>query len=181
MRTLTLIRHGRPVIEPELPASSWELAADAVAEVRALPVSAGTWFCSPEPKALATARSLTGADVTTMPDLREAERPAGWFDDPGEFHGVVREAFAQPDRAPVPGWEPLAAVRRRVAAAARTLLVWTPGDLVLVGHGTAWTLLVAELTNASPNLDAWVRMRMPDACELEVTGESASVCRPWGG
>ncbi len=181
MRRLSLVRHGRPVIDTDLPASSWPLAAAAVADVRALPTPVGTWFSSPEPKALATARAMTATDVTVVADLREAERLAGWFDDPREFHALVRNAFAHPDRSPVPGWQPLAATRRRVVDAVRRLLAQTPGDLVLVGHGTAWTLLVAELTGADTDLDAWTRMRMPDACELEITGESASVCRPWGG
>lgn len=181
MRALTLVRHGRPVIEPELPASSWELADDAVAEVRDLPEPAGTWFSSPERKALATARALTGARVTPVPGLREAERTAAWFDDPEEFHGAVREAFAHPDRAPLPGWEPLASTRRRVAAATRDLLAGCFGDLVLVGHGTAWTLLVAELTGAEPDPEAWTRMRMPDVAMLAVASDgSASVVSDWG-
>jgi hypothetical protein len=34
--------------------------------------------------------------------------------------------------------------------------------LVLVGHGTAWTVLVAELTGAEPDLARWRAMAMPD-------------------
>ena len=42
-----------------------------------------------------------------------------------------------------------------------------PGDLVLVGHGTAWTALVAALTGAPPDLDTWVRLAMPDLWVVE--------------
>jgi len=181
MRRLTLIRHGRPVIEPDLPASAWELAADAVADVRGLVEPVGTWFSSPEPKVLATARLLTGSDVTTVRDLREAERTAVWMEDPAEFHLVVRRAFADPDRAPVLGWEPLTMARQRVVAAVRGLLAQTAGDVVLVGHGTAWTLLVADVTGNQPDLESWTHMRMPDVAALDISPDgSARLFRNWG-
>ena len=75
--SLFLVRHGRPVIDPSVPAARWPLAPDASKEV--LPLrdrlpDTATWFSSPEPKALGTARLLTDDDVTvaltgTPPDL----------------------------------------------------------------------------------------------------------------
>ena len=41
-------------------------------------------------------------------------------------------------------------------------------DLVLVGHGTAWTVLVAALTGAEPDLERWAALRMPDLWTLDV-------------
>ena len=35
-------------------------------------------------------------------------------------------------------------------------------EVVLVGHGTAWTLAVAALTGAAPDLERWRTMAMPD-------------------
>ena len=35
-------------------------------------------------------------------------------------------------------------------------------DVVLVGHGTAWTLVVADLTGQPPDLDRWESLAMPD-------------------
>jgi len=151
-----------------------------VAEIRALPEPVGAWFSSPEPKAVATAHALTATDVTVVPDLREARRRAVWFDDGEEFRRVVRRAFAHPEQAPAPGWEPLDCTRRRVVAAVRDLLARSAGDLVLVGHGTAWTLLVAELTGAEPDVDAWDRILMPDLAVLGVTTDgSGSLTRGW--
>jgi len=40
--------------------------------------------------------------------------------------------------------------------------------VVLAGHGTAWTLLTAELTGEAPDLDRWAALQMPDAWSLEV-------------
>ena len=69
---------------------------------------------------------------------------AGWLDD---FADRVRAAFADPATPAAPGWEPLEATRERLLPAVRRILdVHGDDDVVLVGHGTAWTLLVAALT-----------------------------------
>ena len=41
-------------------------------------------------------------------------------------------------------------------------------DLVLVGHGTAWTLVLAALTAPSPTWTGWAALRMPDVWTVEV-------------
>ena len=41
-------------------------------------------------------------------------------------------------------------------------------DVVLVGHGAAWTMLVSELTGRPPDLDRWATLRMPDVIALDV-------------
>ena len=40
-------------------------------------------------------------------------------------------------------------------------------DAVLVGHGTAWTVLVAALTGAQPDLERWRALQMPDLIMVE--------------
>lgn len=127
------------------------------------------WFSSPEAKALETARLLTGAEVTVVPELREHERHSThWFGDPAEFRAVVRRAFDRPEEPALEGWEPLSATRDRLLPAVRRILADHPDDeIVLAGHGTAWTLLSAELTGRPPDLDAWARLRTPDLWVVE--------------
>ena len=61
------------------------------------------------------------------------------------------------------------------------LLAEAPEELVLAGHGTAWTLLVAALTGAAPDRQAWRAMQMPDRCLLAVEGlTSATLVQGWG-
>lgn len=162
-RSLHLVRHGRPLVDPTQPAHAWPLDpayADDVRALRpALPAGAG-WLSSPEPKALETARLLADSAFTVVPDLREHERlTTAWLDD---FEDVVRRAFADHDRPAYDGWEPLARTRRRVVAAAREVLWTEPGrDVVLVGHGTAWTLLRAALLGEEPDLAWWQGLAMP--------------------
>ena len=168
---LFLVRHGRPLVDRSRPAHEWELDPAAYDDVWALRTSGclprrAAWFSSPEPKAVATAALLTDTQVGVVDDLAEHRRAStDWIDD---FEATVRRAFAEPDRPAHDGWEPLSACRRRVVAAARPLLPAGSGeDVVLVGHGTAWTLLAAELGGAEPDLDAWASLAMPDLLRLD--------------
>ena len=86
-----------------------------------------------------------------------------------DFAGTVRRAFDDPDVPAYDGWEPLAECRARVVPAVRRVLdVHTGEDVVLVGHGTAWTVLVAELTGTAPDLDRWASLTLPDLIVLPV-------------
>jgi broad specificity phosphatase PhoE len=164
---LFLVRHGRPLVVQGRPAHEWTLDPAYDDDVRALrpqlPDDAA-WFSSPEPKALLTARLLTEQPIEIVPDLREHERrTTDWI---AEFEPVVARAFAHPDRSAYAGWEPLADTRRRVVAAASGILAThADQDVVLVGHGTAWTLLRAALSGTAPDLGSWAASRMPDVIE----------------
>jgi len=102
-------------------------------------------------------------------ELREHERGVTpWFDDVQEWRSVVRSAFTAPDRPALPGWEPLSRTAARLLPAVRRIIS-AHGDkeVVLVGHGTAWTLLVAELTDTPPDLDRWALLAMPDVIAVD--------------
>jgi broad specificity phosphatase PhoE len=168
---LYLVRHGRSLPVTGRPPHEWELdpeGFDDVWELRGsgrLPQRA-VWFSSPEPKATATAQLLTEGEVGVVDALREHVREtADWIED---FEATVRRAFAHPDEPAYDGWEPLAACRARVTRAVAGILSAHAGeDVVLVGHGTAWTVLVAELTGREPDLEAWRALAMPDLLVVE--------------
>lgn len=166
--TLHLVRHGRPAIVPGVAACKWELdpaGFDDVWALRARLPARAAWFTSPEPKAIQTAQLLTDADVGVLPDLREHERSGEWVED---FPGAVRRAFARPDEPAVEGWEPLTTCRERVVPAVRRVLeVHADEDVVLMGHGTAWTLVVADLAGRPPDLARWAALAMPDVITVE--------------
>ena len=164
--TLHLVRHGRPLVDRSRPPAAWELDPSGFDDLWALRGSGrlpagAAWYCSPEPKAVQSAQLLHDGDIEVVEGLREHVRDTTeWVED---FAGVVRRAFERPDEAVHDGWEPLARCRERVTTAVRGLLADHPDqDLVLVGHGTAWTLVVAELTGADPDLDRGERLGMPD-------------------
>ena len=161
---LHLVRHGRPLVQPGRPPHAWELDPAGFDDVWALRdrlPAAARWFCSPEPKAVQTAQLLTDHEVGIVEGLREHVRDTSdWIDD---FAGTVRRAFDHPDLPAYDGWEPLADCRARVSTTVRGLLDQHHGDdLVLVGHGTAWTVLVADLSGGRPDLARWEAMTMPD-------------------
>ena len=54
-------------------------------------------------------------------------------------------------------------------------------DVVLIGHGTALTLLVADLVGRPPDIDAWQAMLLPDHCRVTVREDGAAeIGSPWG-
>ena len=169
---LFLVRHGRSAPRPGAPPHLWELDPAGFDDVWALRESGrlparAAWFCSPEPKAIATAQLLTESDVGVLDDLREHVRLTG--DRIDDFAGTVRRAFEHPGLPAYDGWEPLAECRDRVVTAVhRVLDVHAGEDVVLVGHGTAWTVLVAALTGTPPDLDRWESLGTPDLIVLPV-------------
>ena len=177
---LHLVRHGRPLIDRSRPAHEWNLDPAYDDDVRALrgrlPQGAA-WYSSPEPKAFLTARLLTDEPIEVVPDLREHERAGSdWVED---FEAVVHRAFARPDVPAHDGWEPLTRCRTRVVRAAATILSTHRGiDVVLVGHGTAWTCLVSALRGGPPDLEAWERLAMPDLIQCEVPRHPGDMLAP---
>ncbi len=169
---LFLVRHGRPLVDRSRPAHEWELDPAGYDEIWALRTSGrlpqhAAWFSSPEPKALATAELLTDGDVGVVEGLREQVRDsAEWIED---FEDAVRRALAVPEAVAVPGWEPIAACRDRVVRTVDGILAACGDiDVVLVGHGTAWTVLAAVLTRTEPDLERWRALAMPDVITLDL-------------
>ena len=168
---LYLVRHGRPLVDRSPARARVGARPRGVRRHLGAPRSGrlperAAWFSSPEPKALATAELLTDGDVGVVDGLREHVRDGTeWLED---FDDAVRRAFAVPDAVAVPGWEPLAACRERVVRAVEGILAaYADDDVVLVGHGTAWTVLAAALTGTEPDLDRWRALQMPDLVVVE--------------
>lgn len=184
MTFVHLIRHAPPLQDPSRSPWEWSLAAQAAEAVSALR-NAGVlpdgarWVSSPEPKALETAALLSAGDVGVDDDLREARRSAEYVAT-DVFERRVLASFADPARSAAPLWEPLATTRSRIVRAAQRAVAAAAGaDVVLVGHGTALTLLVAALTDSPPDVEAWQRMRMPDHCALLWPDRLASAWGHW--
>lgn len=163
--TLHLVRHGLPVLDPQQRAADWQLDPAGFDDIWALHESGrlpqrAAWFCSPEPKAQHTGSTADRRRGRGHRRLREHKRGPLWIED---FQDHVRAAFVRSDQPAAPGWEPLDTTRARlVPAVLRILAVHGDDDVVLVGHGTAWTLLVAELTGSEPDLQRWRSLAMPD-------------------
>lgn len=160
---LHLVRHGRVSVDPTVDPVAWTLDPAGFDDVWALreqmPRDA-TWLTSPETKAVETAQLLSDGPVGILDDLAELRRPGGWIDD---FDVAVEAACARPDAAARPGWESLEECRVRLRHALAPLLEGHAGEeVVLVGHGLAWAVLLADLAGAPPRLEDWRGLAMPD-------------------
>lgn len=177
-----LVRHGRPVVDPSRPPSTWGLDPEHLDGVRglrasgALPLGA-RWVSSAEPKARETAALLTDAPVAVDEALGEQSRPAGWLDD---YAVRIHRSLVVQHAPAAPGWETAESARARVVGAVRGHVERAAHDgvvdLVLVGHGTAWTLLVSAVTGRTVDLYAWERLQLPDTCSLV----GSELVRRWG-
>ena len=182
MVLLHLVRHGRPLVDPAAPPRRWELDPAGIADIEALravlPVSAtgATWFSSDERKALATAQRLTDSDVRPLPALREAARNS-FIDDQARFADAVSRGLQHPATAALPGWEPLERTRQRIAGTVTDIVSSSGGDVALVGHGTAWTLLIHHLLD-EPLPQRLPSITMPDLLIFDLS--SRAVVARWG-
>jgi broad specificity phosphatase PhoE len=198
---LHLVRHGRPAVDPTSPAPTWPLdpsgfdEIDLLLSAGVLPANEAVWFSSTEPKAVQTAARLTSTPVRALEALREADRPADWLD-AETFAAAVATSLERPAEVVRDGWETSDSVRVRVFGALRGAVAQVAAsegavDVVLVGHGTAWTVLVAALTHTPADIAAWQTLHMPDHCVLDLELEqddawstprpaTSRVARPWG-
>lgn len=168
MRTLVLVKHALPEIDPAAPPETWTLndtgrrRSRRLAELLA-PFAPAVVISSPEPKAAQTAAILAsqlGGDVAIEHDLREQERPQfGWMGS-AAFETVVVNSIDRPtDRRH--GMEPAGEARRRFTAAVGHLIRRYPeGNLVVISHGTVISLFAAPLLGM-PTSDLWRRLGLP--------------------
>jgi broad specificity phosphatase PhoE len=167
---LVLVRHAAVTIRGDSVPREWHLSPEgrgAAEELARSPVFAGTevTLCSTEPKAIATAQRIaagTKARLRVEPDLREAERP---LVDSAEVYRRLAQGYVRGEA--LDGWEEQAIVRRRM----RDVLERLPAneDTVIVSHGLALTLLLAEILriDVSEAARMWSDMRFPDVAVLE--------------
>jgi broad specificity phosphatase PhoE len=160
--SLILVRHGRAVADPGLPASLWPLQEpDACRALgRLLPDRPIT--TSPEAKAVGTARAI-GREFSIDDRLREVARP--WTPAPSDFDAQVAAYLRGTS---IEGWEPQSDALRRFAAAA---------DGIVISHGTVMSLYLGSVADADP-VEFWQTLEMPDAWQLTVTGNLVRLGNP---
>ena len=168
---LHLVCHGRLLVEPGRPASTWGLDPAGFDDVWALrermPWGA-TWFCAPEPAAVETAQLLTDGEVGVLEGIAELRRPVGGEDD----DAALARAFAAPGEPAGPGWESLEACRQRLRTALQPLERALDGEVVLIGHPVAWSVLEADLAGRTPRHDDLLGWTVPDLRTVTLAASS---------
>jgi broad specificity phosphatase PhoE len=170
---LILVRHGRPVIDPDTPPTQWTLCPEGRAAVAALaeklaPFGAKAAVSSPEPKALQTAEIIgarLGLSVEVDPGLHEHKRQHVSFGTEEDFRARIAQVFANP-KAPAPGGESAEQACERLT---ETLARHPVRPLVAVTHGTVLSLYVARLLDLDAH-DLWRNLHTPDAFVFDANG-----------
>jgi broad specificity phosphatase PhoE len=174
VRTLVLVRHAAPLVDPALPAARWPLsdsgrAACGPLAAALVQVAPRRIVTSDEPKAIETGQLLgraLGAEVTLGTGLHEHDRtgvpvlaPAAWQDAMAGF-------FALPDQRVLGRESATEAADRFAAAVARVLAEVPTGNLAIVAHGTVMSLFVARHGGGDAHA-VWRRLAMPCALVLD--------------
>jgi broad specificity phosphatase PhoE len=185
MRKLILIKHSKPVVNPDLPSDRWELGeegqgrASRLAEVLR-PYALTEIVSSGEPKAKQTADVLAetlGISCRTKDGLREHDRRNVPHMDSREFISAIAQFFRQPRRL-VLGEETAEQAFRRFADAVDDVIEGSgqgPGDVAIVSHGTVISLFAYRRAQEDP-FQLWRRMGLPSLIAFELPSyEVASI------
>lgn len=178
---LVLVRHAPTTPVPGAAAATWRLAPGAMELTAALGMAlVGVRLAAPpggsagpvdavvsshEPKALATARTLSlvlGVPTTTGTDLEEHHRDDVPFMPDVEFLRTVKRFFARPDVL-VFGSETAREAEGRFRKGVIDALASRPGKrLAVVTHGTVMALALAQANGLEP-FALWQSLKLPEA------------------
>ena len=170
---LILVRHGRPVIDPNAPPTTWPLCPegrDAVAKLaeKIAAYAPSAIASSPEPKAAETAEIIAdalGLKVELDEGLHEHKRPALAFGTEEAFRARIAQVFAEPAK-PVAGGESVEQACERLAKA---IAEHPARPLVAVTHGTVLSHYVARALGLDAH-DLWRSLHTPDAFVFDADG-----------
>ena len=173
MGRLILVRHARPVVDPNRGADEWELhpaGQDALERLAALPLFAGAQriVSSTERKAIATAEAIRRHHTLPPLEQREAlgELRKGSFVH-GDHDAVMARLFEQPDQPVLEGWESGSDARQRFSTCLEQLAAETE-DLIVVTHGTVLSLYLAALRGQERvDFAEWRSIGMPDVAVVD--------------
>jgi broad specificity phosphatase PhoE len=174
MRTLLLVKHAPPRIDPLAPGPAWPLSEEGRALcpplAEALRVYApGFVVASREAKAAETgllvAKTLK-VPFGTAPGLHEHDRRAvPFYPDRREFVARMRDMLARPAERLL-GSESAAEAHARFQRAVAGVLERNPeGNPVVVTHGTVIALFVARAAGTDP-FPLWAGLKLPSFVAL---------------
>ncbi|HEY9219637.1 MAG TPA: histidine phosphatase family protein [Phenylobacterium sp.] len=168
MAKLLLVKHARPVMQPDVPAPRWVLSDEGRASCSGLANAlsgAGVTrvYASLEPKALETASlacARLGLAVHPRPGLHENDRTGLAFAEADVHARRFHDFFDEPARVSM-GQESADAAHARFIVAVRAAVAESSGEtLAVVAHGTVITLLVSRANGVDP-YGLWESLGMP--------------------
>lgn len=174
-RTLILIKHAMPALEPGVPSRDWPLSD--VGRTRCIPLAPRLAAYTPtiiaasaEPKATETGRIVAkrlAAPIEIVAELHENDRTSlGWLDSDA-LEARIARFFAEPDHR-IMGNETANEAEARFATAVADVCTRHPhGNVIIVAHGTVITLFVARHAGREP-FPFWKRLSLPSFVALSL-------------
>ncbi len=174
-RTLILVKHSLPALEPGVPSRDWRLSdvgrarcvllAERLAVYKPAVIAA-----SAEPKATETGQIVAErlvVPIEVIADLHENDRTGqGWLGT-AALEARIARFFAEPGRR-IMGNETADEAHSRFGAAVEDVCARHPvGNVVVVAHGTVITLFVARLAGLDP-FSFWQRLGLPSFVALSL-------------
>ena len=168
MRTIILVRHSLPEIDPNESPDQWGLTAEGRA--RCIPLARR--LAEHRPLVVVTSRELKAAQTGELvagqlgipclaaDGLHEHCRLGGVWLDAGEFRARIETFFARPDQL-VFGLETAQQALDRFSAALGTVMADRPEAVVtVISHGTVMALYYGAITGQNP-FDFWGHLGIP--------------------
>jgi len=181
-RTLILVKHSLPALEPGVPSRDWRLSDMGRARCAPLTDRLAAYepaviVASAEPKATETGQivaSRLAVPIEVIVGLHENDRTGqGWLGTV-ELEARIARFFAEPDRR-IMGNETADDAHARFAVTVEAICTRCPiGNIVVVAHGTVITLYVAHCTGLDP-FPFWQRLGLPSFVALSLPGNDVQV------
>ncbi|MDQ6833443.1 MAG: phosphoglycerate mutase family protein [Chloroflexota bacterium] len=176
-RTLIVVKHAMPALEPGVPSRDWRLSD--MGRAQCIPLAAHLAAYTPtiiaasaEPKATETGRIVAerlAIPIEIVADLHENDRTdLGWLGS-DELEATIARFFAERDQR-IMGNETADEAEARFAATVADIRARHPhGNIIIVAHGTVITLFVARRTGLNP-FPFWKRLGLPSFVVLSLPG-----------
>lgn len=154
MTKIYFISHPEVMIDPAKPVPSWNLSKHGIERMRSFASqpelqSITSIWSSMETKAIEAAEILAGVlgkYLSTDCRLNEIDRSATGFL-PAEQHEILADQFFSAPEASICGWERAIDVQQRIVEGFEAVTQpATSGDIAIIGHGGAGTLLLCYLS-----------------------------------
>ena len=177
MRTLYLIRHASPQINPQQPAPEWPLSERGQREAGVLAGQADAWgvkaiYASTEPKARGTALIIgdaLGLPVHVVPAFDELRMPPDWVANADDFNETVRAIFE--GDTPPRGCE-LADTAAARFAEGLALVAQGPFPAAVVSHGRVLTAYASRYRGVAEPFEFWRSIPMPGWTTIDLDAPS---------
>lgn len=161
MNKLFLITHPDVVIDPNQAIDEWVLSEKGLDRAKAL-MTETFWkdisviYTSTELKAKTVAEMAArkfNIPILEKESLVEIDRSSTGFMPYDEFMNTVMDFFKKPHES-CRGWETARAAMKRVSSCVEDIMKKSHGkNIVLVGHGAAFAILLSYIKNVEPSFD----------------------------